>query len=170
MAPKKETVLKLTSMRYRAPGVTEEEFHDFASRKHAPLAAVIQARHGALKAAQYHTPSSARQLMKDKFPFVVRPGFTIDDHDIQISFWVRSTDTMLAILTDPDFQALVTGEDELKLADQDRGTLVTGWEEVYVEDGKVVNVEDGECMYGTYAERSACLRAGGAQGPNELPF
>jgi hypothetical protein len=52
MAPTRETVLKLTSFRYKKEGITEQEFHDYASKDHAPKAAVVQARHGALKVAQ----------------------------------------------------------------------------------------------------------------------
>ncbi|KAF4629176.1 hypothetical protein G7Y89_g8973 [Cudoniella acicularis] len=52
MAPVRETVLKLTSMRYKNDKVTEKEFHDYGTKEHAPKAAIIQARHGALKVAQ----------------------------------------------------------------------------------------------------------------------
>ena len=52
MAPTRETVLKLTSFRYKKEGITEQEFHDFLTKYHAPKAAVVQARHGALKVAQ----------------------------------------------------------------------------------------------------------------------
>jgi hypothetical protein len=52
MAPKKEVVLKLTSFRYKRPEISEKEFHDYASKDHARKAAIVQARHGALKVAQ----------------------------------------------------------------------------------------------------------------------
>jgi hypothetical protein len=54
---------------------------------------------------------------------------------------------MLAIVTDPDFQGLVAGEDEI--CDQEKAHITAGWEEVYVENGKVV---EGE--FGSYEERS----------------
>ncbi|KAF2248962.1 hypothetical protein BU26DRAFT_540414 [Trematosphaeria pertusa] len=142
MAPQKEVVLKLSSMRYLKPGVSEEEFHEYASKHHAPKAALIQARHGALNVTQYHTPTACRQLLQEKLPWAVRPGWKIDDHDITISVWVRSTDDMLKIVMDPDFQALVA-EDEMT-TDGSKGTISAGWEEMYVEDGKIVNVEEGK--------------------------
>ena len=80
-------------------------------------------------------------------PWVVRPGWTIDDHDIIISVWVRTTDDMLAIVMDPDFQGLVAGEDEI--CDSAKAHITAGWEEVFVEDGKVVEEE-----WGSYEERS----------------
>lgn len=52
MARKKETVLKLTSFRYKKEGISEKDFHDYASKNHAPKAAIVQARHGALRVAQ----------------------------------------------------------------------------------------------------------------------
>jgi hypothetical protein len=54
---------------------------------------------------------------------------------------------MLAIVTDSDFQGLVAGEDEI--CDQAKAHITAGWEEVYVENGKVV---EGE--FGSYEERS----------------
>ena len=64
-----------------------------------------------------------------------------------ISVWVRSTDDMMAIVLDPDFQSLVAGENEI--CDTERAHLTAGWEEVFVEDGKVV-----EGVFGSYDERS----------------
>lgn len=93
-----------------------------------------------------------RDLFKDKIAWAARPGFVIDDHDIQISVWVRTTEQMFAILTDPDFQQLTA--EEMHLVDMERATVVAGWEEVYVEDGKIVNVEEGKSLYGPYEERS----------------
>jgi hypothetical protein len=52
MAPQKEVVLKLTSMRYKKEGVSEEQFHEHASKFHGPRAALVQARHGAVRVAQ----------------------------------------------------------------------------------------------------------------------
>lgn len=67
MAPTRETVLKLTSFRYKKEGITEQEFHDYASKDHAPKAAVIQARHGALKVAQVRHRSPYYLLVPNDF-------------------------------------------------------------------------------------------------------
>jgi hypothetical protein len=96
---------------------------------------------------QYHTPNSTKKLIIEKVPWAIRPGWEIDDYDIQVSAWVRNTETMQAIVMDPDFQALVAGEDEI--CDQVRAKITAGWEEVFVEDGKIVDVD-----YGTWEERS----------------
>ncbi|PSN67736.1 hypothetical protein BS50DRAFT_675780 [Corynespora cassiicola Philippines] len=157
MAPQKELVLKLTSMRYLKEGVSEEQFHEHASKFHAPKAAEIQTRHGALRVAQYHTPSACRDMFKNKIPWAVRPGWLVDDHDVQISVWIRTADDMMAIVTDPDFQSLIAGDDDIVASD--RATVVAGWEEVYVEDGKIVNVEDGKSVYPPFSQ---CIKVGDA--------
>ncbi|GKZ24595.1 hypothetical protein AbraIFM66951_011999 [Aspergillus brasiliensis] len=145
MAPQKQMVLKLTSFRYKKEGISEKDFHEYASKSHAPKAAIVQARHGALKVCQYHTPSASKKLITEKIPWAVRPGWEIEDHDIMVSVYVPNAETAQAIVMDPDFQSLVAGEDEI--CDQTRAKLTAGWEEVFVEDGKVVD-ED----YGSFEE------------------
>lgn len=81
--------------------------------------------------------------------WAVQPGWEIDDHDLEVSVWVRDVETMAKIVTDPDFQALTTMETHI--IDVLRGTLRAGWEEVYVEDGKIVEVPVGG--YGEYEEK-----------------
>ena len=75
-------------------------------------------------------------------PAAIRPGWNVDDHDIVISFYVRSLEDFFKIVTDPEFQELYGQESEVVA--QDRGTMTVGWEEVYVEDGKMVNLEGGK--------------------------
>lgn len=91
-----------------------------------------------------------RNLIEEKLPWALRPGFQIDDHDCTINVWVRRPEDMIAIVTDPDFQALISGDDEV--IDNSKATIAAGWEEVYVEDGKVVNLEHGESIYPSFAE------------------
>ena len=37
----------------------------------------------------------------------------------------------------------VIGPDDVYFADMERSKIVVGWEEVYIADGKVVNIGDG---------------------------
>lgn len=62
---------------------------------------------------------------------------------------------MQAIVTDPDFQSLIAGDD--KIIDVENVTVAAGWEEVYIEDGKIVNIEDGKSLYPPFAE---CVKVG----------
>jgi hypothetical protein len=52
---------------------------------------------------------------------------------------------MLAIVMDPDFQALVREDEEM--VDSSRATMAAGWEEVYVDEGEIVNVVEGKSVY-----------------------
>jgi hypothetical protein len=72
MAPQKEVVLKLTSMRYKKEGVSEEEFHEHGSKIHGPKAAIVQARHGAVRVAQVSLPSF-QELVKVDQNSIIRP-------------------------------------------------------------------------------------------------
>ncbi|KAF2004624.1 hypothetical protein P154DRAFT_571840 [Amniculicola lignicola CBS 123094] len=136
MAPQKEHLLKLTSMRYRKPGVSETDFHDYCSKTHAPKAALIQARYGTLKVTQkastIHRSSPA--LILSKIPWAVRPGFRIDDHNVAICIW----------------ELVIGGE---WIVNGARAIATAGWEEVYIEDRKVVNVAEGESLYAGFEEK-----------------
>ena len=57
---------------------------------------------------------------------------------------------MQAIVTDPDFQWLIAGDDAI--IDVHNATVTVGWEEIYVEDGKIVNIEDGNSLYTPFEE------------------
>ncbi|KAH8669581.1 hypothetical protein BGZ60DRAFT_407827 [Tricladium varicosporioides] len=131
-----EKVLKITSFRYKKDSVTDEEFHNFCT-DHGNKASLIQQRHGALKVAQYHTPSVTKKLLVEMIPFAIRPGWTLEDHDLMVQVWVRTTNDMAAIFTDPDFQALVVGDTP---ESQEKAHVTCGWEEVFLEDGKIVDV------------------------------
>ncbi|KAL3468835.1 hypothetical protein BJX99DRAFT_98000 [Aspergillus californicus] len=145
MAPQKQRVLKLTNFRYKKEGVSDKEFHEATSKQHAPKAAIVQARHGVLKVSHYYTPSATKNIITEKFPWSVRPGWEIDDHDVTVSLYVPNIETLQAIVTDPDFQALVMNEDGI--CDPDRGRMTMGWEEVHVEDGQIVSFD-----YGSFEE------------------
>ncbi|KAJ4346819.1 uncharacterized protein N0V89_010751 [Didymosphaeria variabile] len=151
MAPQKETLIKFTSRRYKSEGVSDEEFHAFATRDHAPKAAPIQARHGFLGVRQSFKPAALRALLTEG-PFgTARPQhWTVDDHDFEVVFYVRSMEQLGALLADPDFQKLMG--DEADMCDPGRAELSIGWEEMFVEDGKVVNVEDGTSAYQPWAD------------------
>jgi hypothetical protein len=94
-----------------------------------------------------------RELLKEKLPWVIANGWKIEDHDAQIQLYVRSLDQVTAIVMDPDFQALISGENDVQ---EDEGTTVAcGWEEVYVDNNEIVNIDaDGKVLYGTWEERS----------------
>ncbi|KAJ4293578.1 hypothetical protein N0V90_008861 [Kalmusia sp. IMI 367209] len=151
MAPQKQAVIKFTSRRYKAAGVSDADFHAFATSDHAPKAAPIQARHGILGVAQYHKPAPLRAILTEGPLAAVRPpNWTVDDHDIELVFYLRNPEQIGALMADPDFQELMKAE--VHLVDQERANISIGWEEVFVEDGKVVNVDGAKSSYPSWAE------------------
>lgn len=86
-----------------------------------------------------YTPPITKSLITEKLPWALRPGWKLDDHDVSISMYVPNPETLQAIIADPEFQSLVAGEDHI--LDQERATVTAGWEEVFLDEGKIVDVE-----------------------------
>lgn len=176
MALQKETLLKFTARRYKTAHTSEEDFHTFATRYHAGKAALIQVRHGILgvrhvlhthhplppsllTASQSFKPAALRALLTEG-PLAAKkpPTWTVDDHDFEVVYYFRSIEQLGSFLEDPEFQEIQV--EEANLADQERALLSIGWEEVYVEDGKVVNIENGESVYQGFGESVKKLAGG----------
>ncbi|CUS13586.1 unnamed protein product [Tuber aestivum] len=137
---KKEEVVKFTIQQYRNPAVTEEEFHKYWSEKHAVLASSWLVRHGILKYAQYHATTKTRALVT---PMAASRGWKIADFDGQVEILCRSFEDVLIACADPEYPGKI-GRDEKKFIDHSRSVASVGWEEVYVEDGRVVDSREKE--------------------------
>lgn len=57
----------------------------------------------------YHIPLVCKKLLADMISFALRPGWDLEEYDIMIQVWVRTSNDMAAIFTDPEFQELVGG-------------------------------------------------------------
>ncbi|PWY82106.1 hypothetical protein BO70DRAFT_429183 [Aspergillus heteromorphus CBS 117.55] len=136
MSPQKQKVINLTAFRRKKATISDEEFQEYLIETHGPQSAIIQARHGALKVVQFHTPQSSKNLILEKIPWTIQPGWQLDDYDLIVSVYVPSMETMEAILTDPEFQPLFAGEERVF---EPGAKLTAGWEEVFVEGGRVVD-------------------------------
>lgn len=68
---------------------------------------------------------------------------TLDTHDGTAEFLIRESDFELfgKAREDPYYLDVVQ-KDEAKFFDMDKSIVTAGWEEVYVEDGEVVNIAD----------------------------
>ena len=89
---------------------------------------------------QYHTPSSVREQAKSV------PGLSqasIAEYDGFVELLMPSLSCFDEAQKDPYYQEVVV-PDELKFADVPRTQILVGWEEVYVQDGKVVEVQPGQ--------------------------
>lgn len=74
------------------------------------------------------------------------PGFenaNVADYDGFVDFLMPTLDCFAAAIKDPYYQEVV-GPDESNFADLAKTRVMVGWEEVYVDNGKVVDVKPGE--------------------------
>jgi hypothetical protein len=79
-------------------------------------------------------------------------AWNLDTHDVTVEFYCRDLAQVLKVIADPDFQALRADEEPWIDDHKRRGGAgaSVAWVEVYVEDGKVVNIdEDGKPEYGS---------------------
>lgn len=79
--------------------------------------------------------------------------YSIDNHDLQIEYYFRDVSSLLAVSGDEGFKALhVEATPYVRL---DETTVALNWVEVYLEDGKLVNVgADGQSLQPSFAEQS----------------
>lgn len=61
-------------------------------------------------------------------------------HDGHVEILLKDIEDLETAVQDPDYPARV-GPDEAKFLDQKRSVVTVGWEEVYLRDGKVVNID-----------------------------
>ena len=71
--------------------------------------------------------------------------FTISDHHVQVEYYMRDMDAVYAVAADPEFQVL-HGE-EGPFVSRLHIVASVGWVEVYVENGRVVNLVEGRPTY-----------------------
>ena len=93
---------------------------------------------------QYHTPKSTRELAAD---IAKQFDWTLADYDGYVEFIVRSVEDLKKAVEDPEYPEKVL-PDEQRFMDQSNSVVTVGWEEVYVKDGKVINIDkDGLSVF-----------------------
>lgn len=91
--------------------------------------------------AQYHTPASVRELTSKITGSLGQSN--IANYDGFVELLMRDLDCLVRAREDPYYKETVA-RDEEKILDMGRTQMTVGWEEVYVQDGKVVDVKPGE--------------------------
>ncbi|RHZ60656.1 hypothetical protein CDV55_104181 [Aspergillus turcosus] len=143
-----QKVLRLAGSYYKLDHVSEEEFHRFISQDHAVKAAKIHERHGILHYQLAFGSSQTRELAKG-----LQLPWKIDDHDVTIEFYFTDVSALLAVSADQDFKDLHV--DTEKFIRLDATTISVTWIEVYLKDGKIVNIDsEGKSLQPSFAERS----------------
>ncbi|ROW18109.1 hypothetical protein VPNG_00187 [Cytospora leucostoma] len=145
---KPERVLRVTGSYYRTEGLSEEEFYEFISRRHGAECAKIHEKYGILKYQLAFNTTSTRALLSSlKLPY------GIDDHDLQIEYYFKDVSSLLAVSADEEFANLhIEATPYVRL---DETTVTLAWIEVYLEDGKLVNIDaQGKSLQPSFAEQS----------------
>ena len=95
----------------------------------------------------FNTASTRALLQSMKLPY------TIDDHDLQIEYYFRDVSSLLAVSADEGFKELHV--EAIPYVRLDNTTVALTWVEVYLEDGKLVNIgADGKSLQPSFAEQS----------------
>ncbi|KAI0539809.1 hypothetical protein GGR58DRAFT_463532 [Xylaria digitata] len=145
---KAERVLRISGTYYRKAGISEKEFHDFLSYRHGVESAKIHEKYGILKYDMAFNTASTQALGSSmKLPY------KINDYDLQIEYYFKDVASLIAISGDEGFKALhVECEPYVDLATT---TVTISWVEVYLEDGKLVNIDnEGKSLQPSFEELS----------------
>ncbi|KAI1073634.1 hypothetical protein F5B20DRAFT_497604 [Whalleya microplaca] len=143
-----ERVLRLAGSYYRKEGVSEKDFHEFLSRRHGVECGKLHEKYGLFKYQLAFSTSSTQELARSlKLPNA------IDEHDLRIEYYFKDVSTLLAISADEDFKALhVECYPYIRV---DNSTVHLSWIEVYLEDGKLANIDsEGTSLQPSFEELS----------------
>ncbi|KIY03236.1 uncharacterized protein Z520_01703 [Fonsecaea multimorphosa CBS 102226] len=141
MATTKQRMVKLSLFARRKSHLSEEEFHQYWSETHRALAMDWLVRYGIVKYTQYHTPSKLLSSALAGFPAL--KGVKKVDFDGVGEFLMPDVACFHRAREDP-YYAEVVAPDEEKLFDWASAEWTIGWEEVYIKDGKVVDMPFGD--------------------------
>ncbi|RYP52200.1 hypothetical protein DL768_002591 [Monosporascus sp. mg162] len=142
--PQLERVAKVTVLHYRKPGVSEEEFYRRMNEEFTPMATPIINRYKILKFVLNHSPSHLRNEAADA---VALKGWTLSDYDGSVEYWVQDVDEIKkGLMIDPDWTGKVAVLEE-DIGDKHRGLVQVSFEEVYIENGKIVNLDNGKSAF-----------------------
>ncbi|KAL9610941.1 MAG: hypothetical protein Q9167_004383 [Letrouitia subvulpina] len=140
----KERLLRLTILIYRKSTVTEDEFHKRWLTRQGPLVREWLARHGVLKYIQYHTPTSTQERLVSVLGDLVKGKLA--DYDGFVELYVRESEfeRLKNAREDPYYKEVVA-PDEKEFIDGEKSRMILGWEEVFIEDGRIV--DNGDAGY-----------------------
>ncbi|KAI0471775.1 hypothetical protein GGR56DRAFT_682028 [Xylariaceae sp. FL0804] len=141
-----QKLLKFTVQHYKDANVTDEEFSKWYLEVHRPRMVRLVHKHNVARYALYLTPSSLRAAFQedlDKFRGAAAgfKGWQMADFDVTTTYWVRNPDELRNMLADPEWDEQVQ-KPENGWIDQDRASIQVGWENVYVEDGQIIEPKE----------------------------
>ena len=137
--PEKQKLVRVTLLAYRNPKLTEDEFHEHWTNVHAPKVSAHLAKFGILSYRQYHCPSSLRQSYITGLTSMGKDASSGADYDGFVELLMPDLSCYEKALSDQHYKDVIAPDDTY-FADMERSKIMVGWEEVYVKDGKVVNI------------------------------
>ncbi|PLN76259.1 hypothetical protein BDW42DRAFT_23528 [Aspergillus taichungensis] len=134
----KQRLLRIAVSHNRHPSLSEEQFHQWATKEHCARAARIHARHGIEAYGMLFSPETARTTVKN-LNRTLGGSWAVDEHDVTVEFYLHSLDQLTSVLEDPEFKTLQQEEEPYVSGKDIVATL--GWVEAYVQNGRVVNLD-----------------------------
>ncbi|EXJ92913.1 hypothetical protein A1O3_01469 [Capronia epimyces CBS 606.96] len=133
----KQRLVRLSFYVQRKKNLSEEEYERHLSSHHAELCAEHLAKHGILRYTQFHTPASFQAVGESGFPGLKKMKRL--PFDSSGDFLMADFASFVKFQEDPYYLSHVF-PDEAGLFEWDTACYAVGWEEVYIQDGKVVNL------------------------------
>ncbi|KAI1822644.1 hypothetical protein F4861DRAFT_513886 [Xylaria intraflava] len=130
-------LLKIEAFHYKLPSVSDDDFKKYVDEELTPKWLAVVKRHGVVRYTSTFTPST---FAKQFGPTLekVRPGWTMKEAHMTLTYYVEKFEDMLELVGDPEYQS--RGRDiEIGWIDASQGQLKLGWETTYIENGQVVN-------------------------------
>ena len=160
--------ISLTICAYRKRGMDEDAYHRYLSEKHAPLLTDLMVENkiigytmvriccshsykGNLNIdfTKQHNTGDMKKLMGQMFEEL--PESRIADYDAFIHIVFKDVQDFINVRNDPYYKQVVV-PDHRNFADQERTTMVTGWLETHIVEGKAIAAEPGLKLNGPHRQ------------------
>ncbi|KAK7740929.1 hypothetical protein SLS53_004992 [Cytospora paraplurivora] len=128
-----QPLIKFDVCIYKKDNIPEEEFFNWATKVYPEKATDVIKKYGIVKWTQTVQPAQFREPIRHALKNEMgRPGWSIPDYDLVVTYWLRSLDDLKKLTTSPEWAALEEGA--LAISNTDKGHLVVGYETVQFEN------------------------------------